>query len=55
MTNARMTQSHDAPVNQAALEALHAEVVRTSPVGAILGRPVPLTHGLEVETASEPA
>lgn len=42
-------------VEPAKLESLHADVLRTSPVGAIIGRPVPVDHRLTVETEGVPA
>ncbi|MEO1229636.1 MAG: OsmC family protein [Myxococcota bacterium] len=38
-----------------ALRALHDDVLRTSPVGAIIGRPVDVTHVLKVAEAPVPA
>ena len=36
----------------AALQSLHEDVLKTSPVGAILGRPIPVEHVLDVKTTA---
>lgn len=38
--------------DSAAVEQLHQDVLRTSPVGAILGRPIPVQHELQLKVAS---